>query len=103
MPKPIVSLLTPELRLSLTGAVARTMIDQITALPRGPLECCRSFAELHDHCDANCLGGGELLHHWLGQEECLKVLNEAQEVVDEWLKVHPYKRANDIMDVEVDE
>ncbi len=53
-----------------------------------------SFTELHDYCDANCLGGTEALLDRLeaaiGHEPALDqmswLLNTAQGMVDAWIK-----------------
>jgi hypothetical protein len=54
-----------------------------------------SSPELHDHCDANCLGCQEELVDELGLEKALPILNAAQEEVNLWLvansiEYHPH-------------
>ena len=47
-----------------------------------------NFGDLHDHVDANCLGGCCEPGHWLHDEENeLDILNEAQNLVNEALGV----------------
>ncbi|WP_372997611.1 hypothetical protein [Marinobacter sp.] len=47
-----------------------------------------NFSELHDHVDANCLGGVGQSWHWLHDEENeLEILNEAQNMVNRALGV----------------
>ena len=53
-----------------------------------------SFTDLHDYCDANCLGGTEVLLDRLGEEigheaaldQLGRLLNTAQQIVDRWIK-----------------
>lgn len=56
----------------------------------GVLRGCKSFSELHDHCDANALGcQGEEWSHYAehDQEAIMERLNEAQNMVDFWIHV----------------
>jgi len=48
----------------------------------------RNFSELHDYIDANCLGGADTLCDCDGPEweQWMLVNEEAQGIVDEWLK-----------------
>lgn len=46
---------------------------------------CKSFSELHEHCDANTLGCQEALFEELGLENALPILNAAQSEVNLWL------------------
>ena len=52
------------------------------------LMVCRTFAELHDHCDANVLGDSELVLGFReGLENNIALLNEAQSLVNDWLQI----------------
>ncbi len=49
------------------------------------LMACKSFVELHEHCDANTLGCSEELLEAEGMEKALDILNAAQSDVNLWL------------------
>jgi hypothetical protein len=49
------------------------------------LMACKSFSELHDYCDANCLGCSEELLDVMSLEEAIPILNAAQNEVNLWL------------------
>jgi hypothetical protein len=51
------------------------------------LMACKSFSELHDYCDANCLGCSEELLDVFEFERAIKLLNAAQTEVHRWLSV----------------
>ncbi len=76
--------------------LAQTIIADIIARPE--LMACASYSELHDHCDANCLGEQETLwEHHVGAGEMTneehtarmdrfsKIADPAQAIVHEWL------------------
>lgn len=63
--------------------VTDTIIADIRKDPT--LLACKSFPELHDHCDANCLGCQEALVDELGIYWALPILNDAQHKVSLWL------------------
>ena len=65
------------------AAVVATMKSEINA--DEDLRSCKSFSELHDHCDANLLGGAELLANLLGMERAVDVMNAAMDEVSSWL------------------
>lgn len=66
----------------------------------------RSFSTLHDHMDANCLGGlcedglaDALIAHFGGRDThegmpqgMLDFINAAQGAIDDWLKTRPFTR-----------
>lgn len=64
-------------------SVAATIIEEIKS--DKTLLACKSFVELHDHCDANCLGCQEALLEELGMQGALPILNAAQHEVNLWL------------------
>lgn len=57
--------------------LAHTILAAVLADPA--LAACTSFAELHDHIDANTLGDQE------AHSGNLELLNEAQDLVTTWL------------------
>ncbi len=76
--------------------LAQTIIEEIKTRP--DLMACKSFSELHDHCDANCLGDQEAVwDHHVGtgemsneehserMERFSNIADPAQTIVDEWL------------------
>jgi hypothetical protein len=79
--------------------IAKTIIAEILAHP--DLLAARTFSELHDHCDANCLGEQEAFLDscgWTGEDDAkdqealstsTDVLNGAQAIVDGWLGSRP--------------
>lgn len=76
--------------------IAASIATEITA--DADLSRARSFAELHDYCDANCLGDQEAFLDacgWTGNDDAsdelalvasTEVLNNAQTIVDHWLR-----------------
>ena len=76
--------------------IAKTIATDIVANP--DLLAAASFAELHDLCDANCLGAQEAFLSscgWTGKDDVkdaealnasVDVLNGAQSIVDHWLR-----------------
>lgn len=56
-----------------------------------------SFAELHDLCDANMLGESDAYMDRFGQENhmerAIPIINEAQGLVDQWLKSEAVRRS----------
>jgi hypothetical protein len=46
---------------------------------------CKTFAELHDYCDANTLGE-ECLPEFLTTNEMIEFANKGMDAVDAWLK-----------------
>jgi hypothetical protein len=79
--------------------IAKTIIAEILTHP--DLMAARTFSELHDLCDANCLGDQEAFLDscgWTGEDEAkdqealnafTDVLNGAQAIVDAWLGSRP--------------
>lgn len=70
--------------------IAKTAQDiKDAVLEDEDLIACTSFSQLHDHCDANCLGGCCDDDHPLNDlkwDEMVEVLNEVQSRVDAWLR-----------------
>lgn len=64
--------------------VAGTMLAEIVRYPR--LAACRTFSELHDHCDANCLGCAEEMLDAMPMSDAIDILNAAQGIVEATLK-----------------
>ncbi len=76
--------------------IAKTIATQVADNP--VLRAVRRFADLHDHCDANCLGEQEAFLDscgWTGHDDATdqaalaastEVLNDAQDIVDYWLR-----------------
>jgi hypothetical protein len=87
---------TAHLEETCAAEIARTIIAEIEARP--DLLAARSFTELHDRCDANCLGEQEAFLDacgWTGTDDAkdqqaleasTDVLNRAQDIVDRWLR-----------------
>ena len=82
-------------------AVARMKREIILDVTAGKVAPdCRSFAELHNHVDANCYGGfcddktaSELIAHFGGRnaedempEAFVNFTNAAQNAIDTWIK-----------------
>lgn len=70
--------------------IALTIIEHIKQ--EEVLMACKSFSELHDHCDANVLGCVEEDFEALGTDfvaetKYYQLLQEAQDLVDSWLRV----------------
>lgn len=63
--------------------VAINIIEEIQQNP--VLLACKSFVELHEHCDANTLGCREKLFDEIGMNRALPILNDAQHEVALWL------------------
>lgn len=61
---------TPDLT---DDEVFLSIVEEIRGNPT--LRNCWNFTELHDHCDANCLGLSEKLWESVGQEESVRRLN----------------------------
>jgi hypothetical protein len=85
MSKPTAPVLSPALQESLIDSLIHTIADEIRAEKFDAT--CRSFAELHDECDANVLGGQTLVHNWLNQDQSHRIINTAQHAIDRWLKL----------------
>jgi len=66
--------------------VALSIIEDIQKDPT--LLACKRFPELHDHCDANCLGCQEKMVDKIGLHRALPILKDAQHEVDLWLVAH---------------
>jgi len=78
--------------------IAKTIATQVADDP--VLRVAGSFAELHDYCDANCLGEQEAFLDscgWTGNDDAkdqatlvasTDILNNAQTIVDYWLRAH---------------
>jgi hypothetical protein len=49
------------------------------------LSSCKTFAELHDYCDANALGE-EYLPEFSTTNEMIEFANKGMDVIDAWLK-----------------
>lgn len=76
--------------------IAKTIATQVADDP--VLRAARSFSELHDYCDANCLGEQEASLDscgWTGNDDAkdeaaliasTDILNNAQTIVDYWLR-----------------
>lgn len=63
--------------------VADSIIAEIKTRPE--LMLCSTFSELHDHCDANCLGISESLLEIMPLSDAIDILNPAQEIVNDFL------------------
>jgi len=64
-------------------SVAASILEDIKKDP--VLLACKSFVELHEHCDANTLGCQEELFEAVGLQNALPILNDAQHEVNLWL------------------
>lgn len=64
-----------------------SMKNDIAEDPR--LLACRSYSELHDHCDANLLGCSEWAFETFGADYHVDVFNAASDIVSAWLKDRP--------------
>lgn len=82
------SIETEDINIPTATELADTMIVEIKKRP--DLRGCRSFSELHDHCDANVLGGSEALLEKFPLETTVKLLNEAYTIVDDYLSTQKY-------------
>jgi len=79
-----------------SAEIAKTIATKVVENPALHAAVC--FAELHDHCDANCLGEQEAFLDscgWTGNDDAkdeaalaasTEVLNNAQTFVDYWLR-----------------
>jgi hypothetical protein len=65
------------------GDVTFTIIQDIKKNPA--LLACKSFPELHDHCDANSLGCIEEMFKEIGVKRALPIFNDAQYEITLWL------------------
>lgn len=72
-----------EIEVPTAQEVADSIIADIQNRPE--LAACKTFSELHDHCDANVLGDSEALLDKLPHEAAIALLNQAQEIVNKWL------------------
>ena len=63
--------------------ITKTIVEEIKKDP--VLLACKSFVELHEHCDANTLGRQEALFDELGTKRAIPILNDAQHEVSLWL------------------
>jgi len=82
--------------------IAKTIATEVVASPE--LIKAQTFAELHDHCDANCLGEQQAFLDscgWTGNDDAkdqealnasTNVLNGAQTIVDYWLRARTRRR-----------
>lgn len=68
---------------------ADIVANAFTADGIGALILCKTFSELHDFCDANCLGGccedGSWWSQFVGADD-IDILSAAQDAVDGWLR-----------------
>lgn len=67
--------------------VADSILDEIAGHPN--LAACTSFSELHDHCDANCLGMCEGLLDVCPEPLAISIIGQAQDIVDAALPIAP--------------
>ena len=77
--------LPSDLEQSLIESLCHAILDEVQA--NRFLRGCQSFVELHDHCDANMLGGQALVFHWLTAEQSHRIINAAQAEVESFLKM----------------
>lgn len=64
--------------------IAESIIAEIRKDPK--LRTCRSFEELHDHCDADMLGDSQKLLDILSLENAVEILDAAQNIVSDHLE-----------------
>lgn len=78
--------------LELAEAIQREVLESVRAGLIPPNVA--SFTELHDYCDANCLGGteelldrlGEAIGHQAALDEMCDLMNAAMPLVDRWIQ-----------------
>ena len=66
------------------------------------LLACKSFAELHVHCDANTLGYQEELLSDIGNRRAIPILKDAQHEVSLWLVANSIKDFPNAISVDLD-
>ena len=69
-----------------TDVLITSILKEITSDPI--LSQCSSFGELHEHCDANCLGASLDLIDLYGLDTACDMMNEAHDTISNLLPIN---------------